>query len=85
MQDYLRCRKLNNAEIFIYMGDSKSVVVKVIGKFRSLLKTCDYLGLELNHNNCDERYVGSLLMHLMHEIIEVVDMYSNFELHKLFW
>lgn len=39
----------------------------------------------LSYENCDERCFGSLLTHLMDVIIEITDMYSNFEFNKVFW
>jgi hypothetical protein len=46
MQGCLNCRKPNDAERFIYVGDGKSLMVEAIGKFRLLLNTGYYLDLE---------------------------------------
>ena len=46
MQGCLSCRKPNDAERFIYVGDGKSVEVEAIGNFRLLLKTGYYLDLK---------------------------------------
>ncbi|KAB5520226.1 hypothetical protein DKX38_024545 [Salix brachista] len=45
MQGCLSCRKPNNVERYIYVGDVKTVEVEAIGKFRLLLKTRLYLDL----------------------------------------
>ena len=46
MQGCLHCRKPNDAERYIYVGDGKKVEVEAIGKFRLLLKTGFYLDLD---------------------------------------
>ncbi|XP_073132852.1 uncharacterized protein [Henckelia pumila] len=45
MRGCLDCRKPNDAERFIYVGDDNKVQVEAIGKFRLLLKTGIYLDL----------------------------------------
>jgi transposase InsO family protein len=45
MQGCLSCRKPNDVERYIYVGDGKTVEVEAIGKFRLLLKTGLYLDL----------------------------------------
>ena len=46
MQGSLSYRALNDAEIFIYVGDGKSVEVEAIGHFRLLLTIVIYLDLK---------------------------------------
>ena len=46
MQGCLSCRKPNDSERYIYVGDGKSVEVEAIGTFRLLLKTGFYLDLK---------------------------------------
>ena len=43
MQGCLSCRKPNDVERYIYVGDGNKVEVEAIGKFRLLLKTGAYL------------------------------------------
>ena len=45
MQGFLSCRKLNNGERYIFVGDGKKVEVEAIGIFRLLLKSGTYLDL----------------------------------------
>ena len=46
MQGCLNCRKPNDGERYIYVGDGKKVKVEAVGKFRLLLKTRFYLDLD---------------------------------------
>ena len=45
MQDCLNCRKPNNCERYIYVGNDKNVEIKAIRKFILLLQTEFYLDL----------------------------------------
>ena len=45
MQGCLSCRKPNDGERYIFVGDGKKVVVEPIGIFRLLLKSGTYLDL----------------------------------------
>ena len=45
MQGCLSCRKPNDGEIYIFVGDGKKVKVEAIGTFRLLLKSGTYLDL----------------------------------------
>ena len=45
MQSGLTCEKPNDGERYIYVGDGKTIVVKAIEQFRSLLKIEFYLDL----------------------------------------
>ena len=45
MQGCLSCRKLNDGERYIFVGDGKKVEVEAIGIFRLLLKSDTYLDL----------------------------------------
>ena len=45
MQGFLSCRKLNDGERYIFVGDGKKVEVESIGIFRLLLKSGTYLDL----------------------------------------
>lgn len=46
MKDCLNYRKPNDVEIYIYMGNGKSVEVEVVGHFRLLMCTKFYLDLK---------------------------------------
>ena len=46
MQGCLSCRKPNNGERYIFVGDGKKVEVEAIGTFRLLLKSSTYLDLK---------------------------------------
>ena len=45
MQGYLSCRKPNDGERYIFVGDGKKVEVEAIGIFRLLLNSSTYLDL----------------------------------------
>ena len=45
MQGYLSCRKPNDGERYIFVGDDKKVEVEAIMIFRLLLKSSNYLDL----------------------------------------
>ena len=46
MQGFLNCKKPNDGERYIYMGDGKKVEVEAIAKFRLLLKSRFYFDLD---------------------------------------
>ena len=59
MQSCLSCRKPNDGERYIFVGDGKKVEVEAIGTFRLLLKSGTYL--DLNETYVVPSFDGSIL------------------------